>query len=172
MRVVLVAFIVAASCLLANETALAESRHPYRHSSHHDPHNHHHEAALHHISRDARQRPGISLSVAEIRAGELVIAGWTANARAHVSADERYTTSSRRDGRFGFRLAYYPKNCAVTLKSGNTQRKAIIANCAAGVAHGEAGPAGARGEPGPAGTAGPQRFQGQPGPQGAPGVQG
>jgi hypothetical protein len=172
MRVVLVAFIVAASCLLANETALAESRHAYRHSSHHDPHNHHHEASLHRLLRDARHRPGISLSVAEIRAGELVIAGWTASARACVSADDRYTTSSRRNGRFAFRLAYYPMNCAVTLKSGNTQRKAIIANCTAGGAHGEAGLAGARGEPGPAGAAGPQGLQGQPGPQGAPGAQG
>jgi hypothetical protein len=172
MRVVLVAFIVAASCLLANGAALAESRHPDRHTSHHDPRNRHHEAGLHRTFRDARHQPAISLSVAEIRAGELVIAGRTSSARARVSADDRYSTSSRRNGRFAFRLAYYPMNCAVSLKSGNAQRKAIIANCAAGGAHSEVALAGARGEAGPAGAAGPQGLQGQPGPQGPPGVQG
>jgi hypothetical protein len=160
MRVVLVAFIVALLCLLANESALAKSKYWYRHSSHHNPQDRGHEAGLHR---------GIRVSVAEIQAGELVLAGHTPSPRAAVSADERFTTSSNRNGRFMFRLAYYPTSCAVTLKSGNKERKAIVANCAASGAQGEPG---ATGGPGPAGAAGPQGLQGPPGPQGAQGVRG
>jgi Collagen triple helix repeat (20 copies) len=163
MRVVLVAFIVFASCLTGNEIAFARSRH--------------HEAKLH--LRDApRGRAGISLSVAAIQAGELLVAGQAPSPRAVVSADDRYTTSSNQSGRFAFRLAYYPANCAVTLKSGNAERKAIVANCGASGARGEPGPAGATGAPGPAGATGPQGLQGLQGlqgpggPQGMPGVAG
>jgi hypothetical protein len=182
MRVALVAFIVALSCLLANETALAKNKNFCRHSSHHDPHNRHHEAKnhrariheakLHREFKNGRGRTGISLSVAAIQAGELVIAGRTPSPRAVVSADDSYTTSSNRNGRFAFRLAYYPTNCAVTLRSGNIERKAIVANCAASGAQGEAGPSGATGGPGPAGATGSQGLQGSSGPQGAQGVRG
>jgi hypothetical protein len=179
MRVVLVAFIVTVSCLVANETVLAENPHVYRHS-HHDPQNRHrearlHEAGLYRESEGGRSRAGISLSVAAIQAGELVIAGQAPSPRAVVSADDRYTTSSNRVGRFAFRLAYYPMNCAVILKSGNTERKAVVANCAASGAQGEpgtSGTSGAGGAPGPAGATGPQGFQGLSGPQGPHGVQG
>jgi hypothetical protein len=176
MRVVLVAFIVALSCLIVNEIAFAKNRHPNGASSQHDPQNRHHEAKLHRELKDAaRGRPGISLSVAAIQTGELLIAGLTPNPRAMVSVDDRYTTSSNQNGRFAFRLAYYPVNCAVTLKSGNTERKAIVANCGASGARGEPGAPGAAGAPGPAGAAGPQGLQGLQGPggaQGAPGARG
>jgi hypothetical protein len=170
MRVVLVASIVALSCLTANKTALAKNKNAYRHSSQHDQQNRHHEAKLHRELKGTRA--GISLSVAAIQAGELVIAGLAPGPRTAVSADERYTTGSDQRGRFVFRLAYYPTNCAVMLKSGNVERKAIIANCAAGGAQGEPGPAGAAGAPGTAGATGPQGPQGPGGPQGAPGAQG
>lgn len=182
MRVVLVAFIVAVSCLTAMETALAKSeyssKYSHRHSSGHDPNRHQdaalHEARLHQAKRrreleDGRARPGIRLSAAAIQAGALFIAGQTQNPRAVVSADDRFTTSSDRNGRFTFRLAYYPTSCAVTLKSGDSERKAVVANCAASGARGEPGAAGA---PGPAGVAGPQGLQGPAGPQGASGLQG
>ncbi len=182
MRVVLVAFIVAVSCLTANETALAKNdidKYSHRHSSRHDPQNRHQDAALHQARlhqakrrrelEDGRARPGISLSAAAIQAGALLIAGQTQNPRAVVSADDRFTTSSDRNGRFTFRLAYYPTSCAVTLKSGDSERKAVVANCAASGARGEPGVAGA---PGPAGATGPQGPQGPAGPQGAPGLQG
>jgi collagen triple helix repeat protein len=183
MRVVLVAFIVAVSCLTANGTALAKNeylnKYSLRHSSRHDPQNQHqdatlHQARLHQAKRrreleDGHARAGIDLSVAAIQAGALFIAGQTQNPRAAVSADDHFTTSSDRNGRFTFRLAYYPANCAVTLKSGGSERKAVVANCAAGGARGEPGAVGA---PGPAGAAGPQGLQGPAGPQGAPGAQG
>jgi hypothetical protein len=175
MRIWLVAFIIVLSCPLANATAFANNKHPYRHTSYHERQTRHREAGLHRVFKVARGRPGISLSVAEIRAGELLIAGQTPSPRASVSADDRYTTSSKRNGRFAFRLAYYPMNCAVTLKSGNMQRTAIVANCAASGAQGDAGPAGApgpTGETGPAGATGPQGLPGQPGPQGAQGAPG
>ncbi|HWF93504.1 MAG TPA: collagen-like protein [Xanthobacteraceae bacterium] len=187
MRVVLVAFIVVLSCLMANETALAENKYLHRHSSPHNPQNRHQDATLHQAKRhqaklheakrrrepgNGRGRAGISLSAAVIQAGTLFIAGQTQSPRAVVSADDRFTTSSNRDGRFAFRLAYYPMNCAVTLKSGNSERKAIVANCAASGAQGEAGAAGA---PGPAGATGPQGapgVQGPDGPQGSAGPRG
>ncbi len=141
MRVVLVAFIVVLSCLMANETALAENKYLHRHSSPHDPQNRHQDAALHQAKlheakrrrglENGHGRAGISLSAAAIQAGTLFIAGQTQSPHAVVSADDRFTTSSNRDGRFAFRLAYYPMSCAVTLKSGNSERRAIVANCAA-----------------------------------------
>jgi len=183
MRVVLVAFIVAVSCLTANETALAKNeylnKYSYHNSSRHDPQKRHqdatlHEARLHQAKRrraleDGRARAGISLSAAAIQAGALFIAGQTQNPHAVVSADDRFTTSSDRNGRFAFRLAYYPTNCAVTLKSGDSERKAVVANCAASGDRGEPGVAGV---PGPAGATGPQGVQGSAGPQGASGLQG
>jgi Collagen triple helix repeat (20 copies) len=178
MRFVLVAFIVAVSCLTANETALAKTeylnKNSPRHSSRHDPQNRHQDATLHEAKRrqeleEGRARAGISVSAAAIKAGALFIAGQTQNPRAVVSADDRFTTSSDRNGRFTFRLAYYPTNCAVTVKSGDSERKAVVANCAASGARGEPGAAGA---PRPAGAAGPQGPQGAAGSQGAPGVQG
>ncbi|HEY3639466.1 MAG TPA: collagen-like protein [Xanthobacteraceae bacterium] len=182
MRVVLVAFIVALSCLITNETAFAGNKHPYRHSLGHDPHGDDaqnrrhktrlHEARLHSKLKGRRRRGGISLSIAAIQAGELLIAGQTPSPRAVVSADDRYTTGSDRNARFAFRLAYYPVNCTVTLKSGNIERKAIVANCAASGVQGEPGATGASGGPGPAGAAGSQGLQGPPGPQGAPGARG
>ena len=190
MRVVLVAFIIALACLMAGAAARAKNKQSDGHSSSREPQSRQHEAADHkgklqeaplhetrrHLdSEDRHGRLGISLSVAAIQAGELVIAGQTSRPRATVSADERYTASSDRDGRFAFRLAYYPMNCAVTLKSGNTERKAVVANCAAGRAQGEPGAPGTPGVPGPAGAAGPQGPPGPAGPigpQGSPGVRG
>jgi hypothetical protein len=157
MRVVSVAFMLALSFLLANAPALAGSKHSYQ-ASHH--------GGL------ARTHAGISLSVAAIRAGELVIVGQTPTRRASVSADDRYATSSNRDGRFVFRLAYFPMNCVVDLRSGNAERKAIVANCAASGVRGEPGATGATGAAGAAGPAGAPGLQGPPGPQGQPGVRG
>jgi hypothetical protein len=172
MRVVLVAFIIAVSCPIAVETALAKSKPWYHHSYHHDPQGRHHEAGFHRGFKGGSARAGIGLRVAAIRAGELVIAGQTPSPRAVVSADDRYSTSSNRNGRFAFRLAYYPMNCAVTLKSGDIERKAVVANCAAGGAAGEPGRTGASGGPRPAGASGPLGLQGPPGPPGPPGAQG
>src|SRR5580704_2820292 len=168
MRVVLVVFIAVASCLTGNEIAFAKSRHPHHPSSESEPPSRHHEAKLH--PKDApRGGAGISLSIAAIQAGELLVAGQAPSPRAVVSADDRYTTSSNQSGRFAFRLAYYPANCAVTLKSGNAERKAIVANCGSSGARGEQGPAGATGAPGPAGATGPQGLQGLQGPGGPQG---
>jgi hypothetical protein len=164
MRVMLVAFIVALSCLMVKDPSLAKNKHLDR--THHDSQSRHREAGLHRELKDGRDRAGIRLSVAAIQAGELDITGQTPSPRAVVSADGRYTTSSNRNGRFAFRLAYYPMNCAVTLKSGSIQRKAIVANCAASGAHGEPGP------PGTTAATGPTGLQGPAGPQGAPGVRG
>ena len=162
MRVVLVAFIVAVLWPLSNETALANTRHLYNHASHHGAQNKEFKLG----------RTGISLSVAAIRAGELVITGQAPSARAVVTADDRYSTSSNRSGRFALHLAYFPMNCAVTLKSDDIERRAIIANCVASAAQGEPGEAGASGPAGAGGAPAPQGPQGAPGLQGPPGPQG
>jgi hypothetical protein len=177
MRVVSVALIVALSCLIANEPALAKSKYLYRHSSQHDPQSRRqeagvHEAGLHRDFKNHRDRVGIRLRVAAAQAGELVIAGQMPIPRAVVSADDRHTTKRNRNGRFAFRLAYYSVNCAVTLTSGNIERTATVANCAASAAQREPGATGASGAPGPAGTAGLQGPSGPPGPQGIRGPQG
>ncbi len=181
MRVVMfasVAFIVACSCLIADAAALAKTKDLDRHSSSREPQNRQHEAghrkgkfheALQQDVRDRHGRAGISLSVATIQAGELVIAGQTSSPPAPVSIDDRYTASSDRNGRFAFHLAYHPTNCVVTLKSGKIERKAAVANCAASGPQGEPGAPGAPGVPGPAGAPGPQGPPGQPG---APGMRG
>jgi len=103
MRVVLVAFIIAASCPIANETAFAKSKHSYRPSSQHDSRHHEaklHDDKLHRELKDGRARGGISLSVAAIQAGELVITGQAPSPRTVVSADERFATGSSQNGRF------------------------------------------------------------------------
>jgi hypothetical protein len=95
-----------------------------------------------------------------------------------VSADDRFTTTSNRTGRFAFHLAYYPVNCTVILRSGASERKAVVANCGADGAQGgrgdpgSAGPAGQQGLQGPAGTQGPDGPQGAAGPRGPDGPQG
>jgi hypothetical protein len=166
MRVVLVASIIVVACLIAGEPGLAKARHGYRHSFHHDTQDPHQAARLRREFDSRRARSGITLKVAAIEAGELVIAGYTPSPRAAVSADEQFTTNSNRMGRFAFRLAYYPTNCIVVLKSGNVERQAVIGNCAA------SGAQGARGEPGPPGAPGPQGLQGAGGPPGPQGPQG
>jgi hypothetical protein len=168
MRVALLAFMVALSCPFAHAPALAQTKHLHHHWSHHETR--HHEAGL---NREyGRARAAITLNVVAIQAGELVISGRAPSPRTAVSADDRFTTTSSRRGRFAFHLFHYPMNCTVTLKTGNLERTAVVANCAASGSQGEAGPAGTRGEAGLAGASGPQGPQGLPGPQGAQGAQG
>jgi Collagen triple helix repeat (20 copies) len=176
MRVVLVAFLVAVSCLMANVPAFAKVDHWYRHSAHHDTPTRHHEAGLHReLKSGNRVRTGITVGIAAIQAGELVIAGYTPGARAAVSAEDRFNTISNRAGRFTFHLAYHPHDCTVTLKSGNSERKAVIASCAAGGSQGEPGQTGATGPAGVSGSEGAQGAQGargSEGPQGPAGLRG
>jgi hypothetical protein len=175
MRVLLLAFIIVVACPFIHAPALAKTEHRTKHWHRYSSHHHeirHREARLHREFKGGRARAGITLRVAAIQAGELVIAGHTPSPRATVSADDRFTTTSNKRGRFAFHLGHYPMNCAVTLKSGTIERKAIVANCASSAAQGEAGQTGARGEPGPAGAAGPQGPQGPPGPPGPQGARG
>lgn len=172
MRVVLVAFMFAVACLSVNKATLAESRPGYRHFSdlsHHDTPHRQQEARLHREFKNGRASTGITLKGAAIAAGELVIAGYTPSPNAAVSADDRFTTTSNRTGRFAFHLAYYPVNCTVILRSGTSERKAVVGNCGADGAQGGRGDPG---PPGPAGPAGQQGLQGLAGPQGPEGPQG
>jgi Collagen triple helix repeat (20 copies) len=173
-----VALLVAWSSSIADAAALAKTKDPDQRSSSREPKNRqreagHHKEKLREVLRqdadDRRGRAGISLSVATIQAGELVIAGLTSSPHAPVSVDDRYTASSDRNRRFAFHLAYHPMNCIVTLKFGNLERKAVIANCAVGGAQGEPG---APGVPGTAGAPGPQGPPGPPGQPGSPGMLG
>jgi hypothetical protein len=163
MRVALVAFMLAVACLIVNEGALANSGHGDRHPSHHDTQHRHQEARLHRDPKSGHARAGITLEDSAIEAGELFIAGYVPNPHAAVSADDHFTTTSNRTGRFAFHIAYYPVNCTVVLKSGNSERMAVVGNCAA---------SGAQGIPGPTGPAGPQGLQGLAGPPGPQGPQG
>src|SRR3981081_2038532 len=105
MRVVLVAFIVAVSCLMANAPALAKTKHLSRPApSYYDTPRHHHEARLRRELSGGRSRAGITLGIVAIQAGELVITGYTPGARAVVSTEDRFNAISNRSGRFSFHL--------------------------------------------------------------------
>lgn len=146
---------------LANGIAFAKSRHAQSRSDRS-------ETRLH-GERQVFPNRGITISTATIAAGDLIIAGQTPAPRTAISADHRGTTTSNRDGRFEFHLAYHPTDCTVTLQAGKLERKVVVADCAVG---GGAGLAGAPGESGPAGATGPQGPQGPTGPAGPRGEAG
>ena len=108
---------------------------------------------LFHDSAAAR----IRLNDAEIVAGVLVVTGHTRHRYESIALDDRAARKSDRHRRFVFRIAYYPQNCTVTLKTVDDERVATIASCGARGAQGTAG------ERGPAGPPGPSGRQGAPG---------
>jgi hypothetical protein len=117
----------------------------------------------------------IRLNDAEIRAGVLVVSGRTRHRYEAIALDDRAARKSDRHRRFVFRIAYFPTNCTVTLRTADDERVATIASCGAAGARGPAGLPGLpgpAGPPGAAGATGPQGPPGVPGPQGTPGVAG
>ncbi len=123
---------------------------------------------LFHDSAAAR----IRLNDAEIVAGVLVVTGHTRHRYERIALDDRAARKSDRHRRFVFRIAYYPPNCTVTLKTVDDERVATIASCGARGAQGFAGERGPPGPPGPPGPQGAPGVIGPPGPQGTPGVAG
>jgi hypothetical protein len=119
----------------------------------------------------------VTVQTAKIEAGELQIDGRTGRPNVVVVLDDKHEAKSNAQGRFSFRIPYFPRNCSVTLKEANNTRELIVANCSvtpgpqgpAGSAgqQGERGPAGPRGEPGERGPAGPKGEPGERGPAGA-----
>lgn len=107
--------------------------------------------------------------------GDLRISGSVRKGGTVVVLDEDISVMADSRGRFVFRLPYVPTNCIATLKAGDDEREAAIANCGPA---GQPGPKGETGAPGEAGAkggtgpAGPQGVAGLPGPQGAAGPQG
>lgn len=123
----------------------------------------------------------ISVYDARIEAGDLRLSGSVRKPGAIVEMDGDISIQADRRGRFVFKLPYRPSTCVVTLKSGEDEREAAIANCAPEGAPGPAGPQGApgpagekgaTGETGPQGEAGPKGEQGSKGEQGLKGEQG
>jgi protein-disulfide isomerase len=107
-------------------------------------------------------RGHVVLTDAAIRAGELVISGRTSGRRAAVALDGKFTTTSDRRGRFAFHVSYFPASCLVALKSGDVERKVVVANCAV-APEGSSGQRVAQGEAGPRGPQGPAGPPGEPG---------
>jgi hypothetical protein len=123
---------------------------------------------LFHDSAAAR----IRLNDAEIVAGILVVTGHTRHRYESIALDDRAARKSDRHRRFVFRIAYFPTNCTVTLKTVDDERVATIASCGARGAQGIAGERGAMGPPGPPGPSGVQGAPGGTGPQGPQGTPG
>ncbi len=114
----------------------------------------------------------IRLNDAQIIAGVLVVGGWTSERHQSVTLDDTFTVMSDARRRFVFRVAHFPRHCAVTLRIGGEERTAVIGNCGA---MGPPGPKGEKGDKGDRGEQGPQGIaglQGPPGPQGPQGPQG
>ena len=112
----------------------------------------------------------IAVNTAMITAGELRIMGRISPPGiAPITLDDIYQGQTDKEGRFEFRLPYHPPTCAVTLKTRNESRQAVIAFC------GQRGPSGAPGAQGPKGEttkSGASGPPGQPGPPGPPGPEG
>ena len=131
-------------------------------------------------ARKPPQAPSQPIMVydARIEAGDLRLSGSVRKPGAIVEMDGDISIQADKRGRFVFKLPYKPSTCVVTLKSGEDEREAVVANCAPEGAPGPAGPqgipgpAGEKGETGPRGEAGPQGEQGPRGEAGARGEQG
>lgn len=107
--------------------------------------------------------------------GDLRISGSVRKPGTVVVLDEDISIIADSRGRFVFRLPYVPTNCIATLKAGEDEREAVIANCGpAGQPgpKGETGQKGDTGDRGETGPAGPQGVAGLPGPQGPKGEPG
>lgn len=107
--------------------------------------------------------------------GDLRISGSVRKPGMVVVLDEDISIIADSRGRFVFRLPYVPTNCIATLKAGEDEREAVIANCGpAGQPgpKGETGQKGDAGDRGETGPAGPQGVAGLPGPQGPKGEPG
>lgn len=111
----------------------------------------------------------ITVSDARIEAGDLRISGLVRKSGIAVVLDDDISVVSDRRGRFSFRLPYMPSNCVATLKAGEDEREAVVANCGPA---GQPGPAGQTGAAGERGPIGPQGDAGPPGPQGKVGPKG
>ncbi|GJE39954.1 hypothetical protein KHHGKMAE_4043 [Methylobacterium persicinum] len=114
----------------------------------------------------------ISVYDARIEAGDLRLSGSVRKPGAIIEMDGDISVQADRRGRFLFKLPYRPSTCTVTLKSGEDEREAAIANCAPEGAPGPAGPQGVPGPAGEKGATGETGARGEAGPQGAPGPRG
>ncbi len=114
-------------------------------------------------------RAEIRIDEARIAAGELRVSGRVSARNSTVTLDEDIATTSDAQGRFRFRVAYYPQGCTAMVRSGEESREIVVANCAAA---GPAGPQGETGPMGPAGMAGPPGERGAQGERGTPGERG
>ncbi len=104
------------------------------------------------------QAPSQPIAVydARIEAGDLRLSGSVRKPGAIVEMDGETSIQADKRGRFVFKLPYKPATCVVTLKSGEDEREAVVANCAPEGPPGPAGPQGAR----------PRRREGRDRPQG------
>lgn len=107
--------------------------------------------------------------------GDLRISGSVRKAGTVVVLDEDISVIADSRGRFVFRLPYVPTNCIATLKAGEDEREAAIANCGPAGQPGPKGETGAQGEAGPKGETGPKGdvgLKGETGPKGDLGPKG
>lgn len=143
------------------------------------------------LASASRASGDIAVDMAMITNGDLRVFGTLAPPHAaSVVLDDKYDTRADQDGRFSFRIPYYPETCVVTLRSDAVSRQAVIGYCArppvvkqaavapsrpapvmlaANIPKGEVGP---RGPQGSAGQQGPEGPQGERGAKGEPGPAG
>lgn len=97
-------------------------------------------AALVALAATAAAAPDVTITVAKIEAGKLVISGKTAAAQTRLRLDGRseadFNTTSGADRTFSFSLVYLPKDCIVSVQKMQEASKLdvpnelVIANCA------------------------------------------
>jgi len=109
---------------------------------------------------------------ARIEAGDLRISGSVRKGGLVVVLDDDISMMADARGRFVFKLPYRPATCVATLKAGEDEREAVIANCAPEGRPGAQGETGPAGPPGAAGLPGQAGVQGLAGPAGPPGEAG
>jgi hypothetical protein len=73
----------------------------------------------------------ITITQAEYAAGVLVVRGETSQPDQRVVLDERYDTHTDRNKEFRFRIRYLPPDCTISIRAGQEERPARVANCEA-----------------------------------------
>jgi len=113
---------------------------------------------------------GVTVTLAAIQAGKLVVEGTTAVPKTAVRLDDRFrVTSAKITGQFRFDLVYLPSTCIVELKTSSGADQVVVAGCGLQGPPGETGPAG---PPGPTGAQGETGERGQRGAKGVAGAEG
>jgi hypothetical protein len=115
---------------------------------------------------------GITLALAEITEGRLIVEGMTDAPNTGVTLDGRYNTSSGSNRAFRASLLYTPEDCILELKTQKGRVRVVVGKCAPQGDPGPQGETGPRGPKGATGDRGPKGDKGETGERGPKGETG